>query len=179
MLYKSGILFDRIHASFLRHISIQNFINKGGKMNKSTIRIIVVVLLIMIFIPSLVIAQDEGKEDNIYWKIAHYNVDERKIDSLKVLEEKYYIPIIAEAKKMGLLLESVLLIKETGNEYNVVIIDKYPSWAAIEKNRGWETAHKAIEPDKKKRDAVNAAYDWVFDGAKDKYSDLYYEATDY
>lgn len=80
---------------------------------------------------------------------------------------------------MGLILESVLLIKETGNEYNVVVVNKYPSWSAIEKIRGWEIAHKAIEPDKKKRDAVNEAYEWIFDGSIDAYSNLYYEATDY
>ncbi len=148
-------------------------------MNKTIIRVIVVGLVILLFIPSLTIAKDKEKEDNIYWKIIHYKVDETKVDSLKILEEKYYKPIIAEAIKMGLLLESVLLIRETGNEYNVVVINKYPSWAAIEKIRDWEIAHKAIEPDKKKRDAVNEAYEWVFDGSKDAYSNLYYEATDY
>jgi len=61
-------------------------------MNKTTIRVIISVLVILLFIPRIVNAQEKEKEDNIYWKIVHYKVDHTKVDSLKILEEKYYKP---------------------------------------------------------------------------------------
>ena len=146
-------------------------------MNKITIRIIVAVLVILLFIPSLALAQD--KDNNVHWEIVQYHVDRAKIDSLKTLEETYYTKIVAEAKRLGFLIDSAMLIMKFGDaEYNVVEVNQYPSWAAIDKNLGWEKAFKSVEPDKKKRDEIHDAYRWLFEG-KDRKSAIYYEAADY
>ena len=146
-------------------------------MNKTTIRAIVAVLVILLFIPSLVMAQDKGK--TVHWEIVQYHVDRAKIDSLKILEETYYTKIVAEAKRLGFLIDSAMLIMKFGDdEYNVVEVNKYPSWAAIDDNFGWEGAFKSVEPDKKKRDEIRDAYRWLFEG-KDRKSAIYYEAAEY
>ena len=64
------------------------------------------------------------------------------------------------------------------NEYNVVEVNTYPSWAAIDENFGWEKAFKTIEPNEKKRDKVREAYKWIFEG-KSRKSAIYYEAANY
>lgn len=145
-------------------------------MNKTTIRIIVAILVILLFIPSLVMAQDKG--NTAHWEIVQYHADRAKIDSLKVLENQYYTKIVAEAKRSGLVIDSVLLIMKVGNnEFNILEVTKYPSWSAIDEF-SWETAFKSIEPNKKIRDEVNKAYKWFFEG-KDRISAIYYEAADY
>ena len=101
-------------------------------MNKSTIRIIVAVLVILLFIPSL-IAQDKVKEDTPYWENSYYKMNGARIDSLKKLDKKYVIPVVAEAKKRGLILEFHTLIHHTGDEYNLIFMTKLSSWAALEK----------------------------------------------
>ncbi|MFC1527186.1 hypothetical protein ACFL5D_00380 [Candidatus Neomarinimicrobiota bacterium] len=145
-------------------------------MNKSIIRIIVAVFVVLIFMPNSMIAQN--KDNAIHYEIVQYHVDRAKIDSLKVLENQYYTKIISEAKRSGLIIDSVLLIMKVGdNEYNVVEVTKYPSWSAID-GFSWDDAFKSVEPDKKKRDAVDEAYEWFFEG-KDRISAIYYEAADY
>ena len=64
------------------------------------------------------------------------------------------------------------------DEYNVLEVNKYPSWASINDNLGWEVAFKSVEPDKKKRDAIHDAYRWLFEG-KYRKSAIYYEAAEY
>ena len=144
-------------------------------MNKNTIRIIVAVLLILLFIPSLIA---QNKDNTIHYEIVQHHVDRAKIDSLKVLENQYYTKIIIEAKHSGLIIDSVLLIMKIGdNEYNVLEVTKYPSWSAIDEF-SWDAAFKSVEPDKKKRDVVDEAYEWFFEG-EDRKSAIYYEAADY
>ena len=144
-------------------------------MNKNTIRMIVAVLVILLFIPSL-IAQDKEKEDTQYWENTYYKINEARIDSLKKLEIKYSIPVVAEAKKRGLILEFYTLIHHTGDEYNLIFMTKLPSWAALEKNWFWET-FRAIEPNEDKRKAAYDAYGWVFDGAF-HYDGIYTEISE-
>ena len=57
------------------------------------------------------------------------------------------------------------LIHHTGSASNVVIMIKYPSWAAIDKGAGFSKAFEEIEPDKAKRDAISASYGWCFEGS--------------
>ena len=145
-------------------------------MNKTTIEMSVAVLVILLLIPNSIIAQN--KDNTIHYEIVQHHVDRAKIDSLKVLENQYYIKIISEAKRSGLIIDSVLLIMKVGdNEYNVLEVTKYPSWSAIDEF-SWDTAFKSVEPDKNKRDAVNNAYNWFFEG-KDRISAIYYEAAEY
>ena len=139
---------------------------------KTILRIsFVIVLLCLIAIP----LQAQDKEVKPYWEITQYNVDRAKIDSLKILEETYYTKIVEQSKKMGLIIDSVLLIMQVGDdEYNVIEINKCASWDKV--NFSWEEAFKIVEPDKKKRDAVHAAYRWIFEG-KDRKSGIYYAAA--
>ena len=140
---------------------------------KTTIRLIVTVLVILLFIPNLAMAKAKP-----HYEITQFHVDRVKIDSLKVLENQYYTKIISEAKRLGLIIDSVLLIMKVGdNEYNVVEVTKYPSWSAIDEF-SWDKVFKSIEPNKKKRDYVNDAYRWFFEG-KYRKSAIYYEAADY
>ena len=142
-------------------------------MNKTTIRMIVAILVILLFIPSLVMAQDKA-----HYEITQFHVDRVKIDSLKVLENQYYTKIISEAKRLRLIIDSVLLIMKVGdNEYNVVEVTKYPSWSAMDEF-SWDKVFKSIEPNKKTRDYVNDAYRWFFEG-KYRKSAIYYEAANY
>ena len=145
-------------------------------MNKTTIRMSVVVLVVLLFIPNSIIAQN--KNNTIHYEIVQHHVDRAKIDSLKVLENQYYTKIISEAKQSGLIIDSVLLIMKIGDtKYNVLEVTKYPSWSAIDEF-SWDAAFISVEPDKNKRDAVNKAYNWFFEG-KDRISTIYYEAAEY
>ena len=140
---------------------------------KTTIRLIVTVLVILLFIPNLAMAQDKP-----HYEITQFHVDRVKIDSLKVLENQYYTKIISEAKRLGLIIDSVLLIMKVGDqEYNVVEVTEYPSWSAIDEF-SWDKVFRSIEPDKKTRDAVNDAYRWFFE-EKYRKTAIYYEAAEY
>ena len=132
-------------------------------MNKTTIRLIVAVLIILLFIPSLV-AQDKEKTETPYWYVSFLKIPYAKIDSLYKLEKQYTPAVVAEAKKQGLILDYKMLLHHTGDEYNVVYLAKYPSFEAMESAWGWwNTAYKAIEPDEKKREKVQEARLWAFD----------------
>ena len=133
-------------------------------MNNIAIRVIVAVLVILLFIPSLVIAQDKEKESTPYWYASFVKMDFTRTDSLKSLYKEYVIPIVAEAKKSGKILDYKLLFHHTGDEYNIVAMTYHPSWCSMEK--GWmSTAYKAIEPDKEKRKVFWDSWYWVFEGA--------------
>ncbi len=125
-------------------------------MNKNTIKVILSVLLILIFIPSL-IAQDKEKEDTPYWYVSYYKVDYAKIDSIETLIKEYTLPSVKEAKKMGGLLDYKVLIHHTGEQHNLVLMMKYPSWAAIDEF-SFAEPFKIIVPDEEKRKKVYATF---------------------
>ena len=145
-------------------------------MNKSILRVIIAVLVILLFIPSLM-AQDKEKEDTPYWYVSFFKVDYAKIDSLQTLIKEYTNPIVAEAKKTGPLLDFKILIHHTGDEYNVVTMEKYPSWSAIDESSGRSAAFKKIQPDKDKRKEINDAFNWIF-APYIHYDGIYTEATE-
>lgn len=118
-------------------------------MNKTTIKVILSVLLILIFIPSL-IAQDTEKEDTPYWYVSYFKVDYANLDSIKTMVKEYTLPTVEVAKKKGLLLDYKVLIHHTGDQHNLVLMMKYPSWAAIDEFSFTES-FKIIEPDEEKR----------------------------
>jgi len=139
---------------------------------KTILRISFVVALLCLFAMP---AQAQDKEKIPYWEITQYQVDRSKIDSLKILEETYYSKIVVQAKKMGLIEDSIFLImKIGGDEYNVIEINKCSSWDKL--NFEWEEAFKIVEPNKEKRDEVHAAYRWLFEG-KDRKSAIYSAAA--
>ncbi len=110
-------------------------------------------------------AQEDPKDETPYWYVASYKIAWEKVDSLQSLIKLYTIPISVEVKKSGGLLDYKVLIHHTGGEYNVVIMSKYPSWAAIDKEIGWGDAFKKIEPDKAKQKEVSDAFSWIFEGS--------------
>ena len=128
-------------------------------MKKSSI-----IILLVLFIPAFLIAQEEEKKDVPYWYVSSHKIPWEKIDSLQALVKKYTVPLVAEAKKSGLILDYNILIQHTGDEYNVVIITKFPSWAAIDEGAGWGAAMKIVVPDKEERNKAWAGWQWVFKG---------------
>ena len=136
-----------------------------------TIQIVLVILVLIMFVPL-----NAQEKEMPYWEITQYHVDRAKLDSLKTLEGEYYTKIVAQAKKMGLIMDSVLLIMRVGDtEYNVIEINKCASWDKL--NFEWEEAFKIVEPDKQKRDKVHAAYRWFLEG-KERKSAIYYPAAE-
>lgn len=113
-----------------------------------TTRIITLIIVILLFIPCLAIAQE--KEDTPYWYVSYYNVDWAKMDSIETMIKEYTLPAVEEAKKMGTLLDYKVLIHHTGDQHNLVLMMKYPSWAAIDEFSFTES-FKIIEPDEEKR----------------------------
>ena len=146
-------------------------------MNKISIKAITTILVILLFIPCLAGAQENEKEETPHWLVTFYKVDPTRVDSLVKLEKKYGIPIFEENKKRGTLLERELLIHKISSDYNVVLMEKYPSWSAIAEGADSEAAFEAIEPDMEKRYRVYSAYKWVFNKST-HYDEIYYEASD-
>jgi len=141
-------------------------------MNKTTIRIIISVFFIILFIPSLV-AQDKEKEDTPYWYVSFYKVEWAKVDSIQTLIKEYTLPTVEEAKKMGTLLDYKVLIHNTGDQHNLVIMMKYPSWAAIDEF-SFSEAFKIIEPDEEKRKEVYATFNRLVP-SENHYDNIYTE----
>ncbi len=66
-----------------------------------------------------------------YVTAAAYRVPFERVDSLrKLLKETK--PLLAEAKRLGGIVDDVWLIHAWGGEYNVVEMTTWKSWAAIE-----------------------------------------------
>lgn len=141
-------------------------------MNKTTIKVILSVLLILLFIPSL-IAQDKEKEDTPYWYVSYFKVDYAKLDSIETMVKEYTLPTVEVAKKKGLLLDYKVLIHHTGEEHNLVIMMKYPSWAAIDEFSFTES-FKIIEPDEEKRKKGYATWGRLIP-YKNHYDNIYTE----
>lgn len=132
-------------------------------MNKTTIRVIISLLVIILLIPCLGFAQDKEKEDTSYWYVMYAKIAFTKTDSLVKFRNDYVKPVIAEAKKKGTILDNKLLLHHTGGEYTAVFMTKFPSWAAMEGS--WmNDALKAIEPDEEKRKVFWDTWWYLVDG---------------
>ena len=123
-----------------------------------------IIIFLVLFIPSFLMAQEEEKKDVPYWYVMSFKVPWDRIDSLKNMVKQYTIPVVAEAKKSGKILDYNLLIHHTGDEYNVVIMTKFPSWSAIGEGAGFGAAMEIVIPDKEDRDKM-------FEELKDEYTD--------
>ena len=145
---------------------------------KTSKTIIFAVLLAVLFsAQSTVLAQEEKSQETPYWYVSSYKVPWAKVDSLEKLVKQYTVQIVAEAKKQGSILDYRIFRHHTGGEYNIVILEKLPSWAAINVSGIYRKAFEAIEPDKSKRDEVNAGFNWVFEGTVHN-DNIYTEMTD-
>ena len=132
---------------------------------KTILRVgILVVIICLVVVP--VQAQDKEKVTTPYWYVSHFKIAWAKIDSLYKLEKEYTPAVVAEAKKQGTILDYKMLLHHTGDEYNVVVMTKLPSWCSIEGNAwGWWTnTFKKIEKDKDKIEKVLEDRTWAFDG---------------
>jgi len=145
-------------------------------MKTSKTIIVALFTAVLFLIYSNVIAQEEETKETPYWYVGSFRVPWAKVDSLQKLVKEYTIPVVAEAKKRGTILDYHLLIHHTGGEYNVVIMTKFPSWAAIDEGAGFRAVFETIELDKAKRDSVRASFNWVFESATHK-DNIYREAT--
>lgn len=141
--------------------------------------IVYMVILSFIFVLSGVTdiqAQSETEDDSPYWYVSHFKVPFAKIDSLESLVEQT-MPVVEEAKKSGNLMDYRILIHHTGEEYNVVIMNLLPSWDAIDEDSGFGQAMEKVYDSEEKREEINSAFDWVFEGAPHKdniYRDITY-----
>ncbi len=148
-------------------------------------RITFISMLLLFFLFSTfssIIAQEEPdapekqKKETPYWYVSSFKIPWEKVDSLQKLIKMYTIPTLVEVKKIGRLLDYHILIHNTGDEYNVVIMSKFSSWEALDKGAGWTEASKVVEPDEEKRKKVSEAFNWVFEGSVHK-DNIYSEAT--
>ncbi len=146
-------------------------------METSKKTIFIVLLAVLFSAQSTLFAQEEKSQETAYWYVSSYKVPWARVDSLEKLEKKYGAPTIAEAIKTGGILEHLILRHRYGDEYNIVYLIKYPSWTAVNKKGVFRTAFETVEPDKAKRDAVNAGYKWVFEGTVHK-DNIYTEIAD-
>jgi len=111
-----------------------------------------------------VFAQEEQKDEMPYWYSSSIKIPWPKIDSLQQLYKLYTIPILEEAKKNGSILDYHILIHHTGDEYNVVTMTKFPSWAAINEGVSFRKYLEKYVPDKDKRDEIFAAFSSIRSG---------------
>ena len=114
-------------------------------------------LLFALLAPSTAAAQS-------YVTTTAHRVPFERVDSLrKLLKENQRV--VAEAKRLGGILDDVWLIHAWGGEYNVVEMTTWKSWAAIEDTTlGIEAATRKVYPDSVARKKIDDRFNWVFQG---------------
>jgi hypothetical protein len=114
-------------------------------------------LLLSLLTPSIGAAQS-------YVTTTAHRVPFDRVDSLrKLLKETR--PVLAEAKRLGGVLDDIWLIHAWGGEYNVVNMTTWKSWAAIEDTTlGFGAATRKVYPDSVARKKINDRFNWVFQG---------------
>ncbi len=108
----------------------------------------------------------QEQEDNRPWVyMLERQLAWSKVDSAMKLREAYDVKYKWKEKaiEMGYVLDIRIMI--TNDLWNYRIEWVYPSWGAMY-NPGWiGRVWEELEPDSKKREEINAAYDWVFKDA--------------
>jgi hypothetical protein len=114
-------------------------------------------VLLSLVMPSIAAAQT-------YVTTTEHRVPFERVDTLrKLLKED--APVMAEAKRMGGILDNVWLIHRWAGEYSVVQVTTWKSWAAIEDTTvGLAAARRKVVPDSAARRKYNDRLDWVFEG---------------
>lgn len=120
-------------------------------------RFLLPTLLFALLAPSTAAAQS-------YVTTTAHRVPFERVDSLrKLLKENQRV--VAEAKRLGGILDDVWLIHAWGGEYNVVEMTTWKSWAAIEDTTlGIEAATRKVYPDSVARKKIDDRFNWVFQG---------------
>ena len=120
-------------------------------------RFLLPTLLLALLAPSIAAGQS-------YVTTTAHRVPFERVDSLrKLLKENQRV--VAEAKRLGGILDDVWLIHAWGGEYNVVEMTTWKSWAAIEDTTlGIEAATRKVYPDSVARKKIDDRFNWVFQG---------------
>jgi hypothetical protein len=127
-------------------------------------------------LPASLPAQQAAPAQQAFWTVSSFQIDFSKVDSLTKLYRAYTVPVVDEAKKMGVLLDYHILIHAWAGRDNVVIIRKYSSFDAINSDTTFAAAMRRITPDSTKRKAVNDAFNSIF-GSGLHHDEIYAEVT--
>ena len=111
--------------------------------------------------PAISVAQQATPPQPV-WTVAYFQVDWPKVDSLRKLFQTYTLPTVDEAKKAGTLLDYRVLIHSYAGRDNVVLMQKYSSWAAINSDSSFDVAFRRLFPDSTKRKGINDGFSWAF-----------------
>jgi len=117
----------------------------------------------LLTVPTAAHAQDgdEAEAPEAPWiYISSYKIPWSRVDSLTKLNKLY--PVVAKAIENGTVLDHHTIVHHTGDEYNVVIVNVFESWEAMDAGNGFGAAFEELEPDAERRAEVNAGYGWVF-----------------
>ena len=93
-----------------------------------------------------------------------YRVPFERVDTLRQLLKESR-PVIAQAKRLGGILDDQWLIHSWGGEYTVLQVTTWKSWAAItDTTTGFDAAQRKAFPDSVTRKKLNDRFEWVFQG---------------
>jgi hypothetical protein len=121
-------------------------------------------LVLMLSLPTTSFAQQATGHSQVYWTMSSYQVDWPKVDSLRKLVEAYTLPIVAEAKKGGTLLDYRFLIHSWAGRDNVVIMRAFNTFDAINSDSSFDVAFRRLNPDSTKRKMINDAFGAILGG---------------
>jgi hypothetical protein len=136
---------------------------------------IVLALSLTAVVPTRSPGQQAAPAHETFWTVSYYQVDWPKVDSLTKLIRAYTLPTVEEAKKSGGLLDYRILIHYMAGRDNVVIMQKYSSFAAIH-DTTFIVAFRRVVPDSTKRRVVGDAFDSIFGGGLHR-DEIYTEVT--
>ena len=117
--------------------------------------------LVALGMPTPSTAQESTEQQTPYWYASYFSIDWTRTDSLTKLW-KLTEPVRELQKENGEILEWLGLVHHTGNEQNVVVMTKYPSWKAI---NAQSDALESVFPNAAERARLNDGFNWVFGAA--------------
>jgi len=137
-------------------------------------------VLLALSLTAVVAARSPGQQAasarETFWVVSYYEVEWPKVDSLTKLMRAYTMPVVEEAKKSGGLLDYRVLIHSYAGRENVVILQKFSSFAAIHNDTAWLAAIRRITPDSTKRRVVQDAFNSIFGSGLHR-DEIYTEVT--
>jgi hypothetical protein len=140
--------------------------------------LIVSALALLVFWPGAARGQEQQPAQQPYWVVSYYEVPWARVDSLVKLYRQHRIPVVEEAKRAGTILDYRILIHHFGSEENVVIMEKYPSWEAIDRGTGFGEAARRLGRDEEAQRQISEGFDWVFEGVPHR-DEIYAEAGEF
>ena len=111
-----------------------------------------------------------------YWLVSYYEIDWPKVDSLTKLFKAYTLPTADEAKKQGVLLDYRIFIHSYAGRENVVIMQRFNSFGAIQADTSVNAAFRRLVPDASKRKTILDAFNSSFGGGLHR-DEIYTEVT--